>query len=413
MSKKERLSFETKIYSKDRSVKWLHWNVVVKNDLWFFNARDITEIKEVERIRTYLATVVKQSSDAIYIHDHEGRIISWNDGAEKMYGYSEDAALKMKVWNIIPPYLMAETQTFIERVLAGDKIEAHETKRVSRHGKLLDVLFSASCIRDARTTQKSIAINERDVTQQKLTDEQIKKLNYDLQVNNLQLNETNKELESFSYSVSHDLRAPLRAVSGYSRILEEDYLDKFDEEGKVVLGKLYNNVQKMDQLINDLLAFSKLGQKEVRKSTIEMSTLVDEVLVEINNATEHRAKISVANLPSALCDRALLFQVWYNLIANGIKYSSKKTDPVIEIECTTIDHEQVYCVKDNGAGFDTKFADRLFGTFQRLHSSKEFEGTGIGLAIVKRIVTKHGGRIWAESTLGVGATFYFSIPHPN
>jgi PAS domain S-box-containing protein len=411
--KKERLSFETKVYTKDRHVKWLHWNVVVKGNRWYFNARDITEVKEVERIRMYLATVVKQSSDAIYIHDNEGRIISWNDGAEKMYGYRESEALKMKVWNIIPPYLMPETQDVIDKVLAGEKIEVLETKRVSRHGKLVDVLFSASCIADARTSQRSIAITERDVTQQKIANEQIKQLNADLRQNNLQLNETNKELESFSYSVSHDLRAPLRAMNGYARILDEDYLDKLDDEGKTVLTKLRNNVRKMNQLIDDLLAFSKLGQKELRKSMTEMDPLVQEVLSEINHSTKHGAHISVAPLPVVFGDRALMFQVWHNLISNGIKYSSKKDTPQIQIGCTSSDDQNVFYVEDNGAGFDYKFADRLFGTFQRLHSTAEFEGTGIGLAIVKRIVSKHGGNIWAESVVGQGAKFYFSLPKPQ
>jgi PAS domain S-box-containing protein len=409
--KKERLSFETKIYTKSRSMRWLHWNVVVKNDKWFFNARDITDAKEVERIRMYLATVVKQSSDAIYIHDHEGTIISWNEGAEKMYGYSEQQALKMKLWNIIPPYLMQETHGFVDKVLAGEKIEVLETKRVTRLGKLIDVLFSASCIIDSRNEQKSVAITERDLTQQKLADEQIKRLNVDLQLNNSQLTETNKELESFSYSVSHDLRAPLRAMNGYARILEEDYLHTLDEEGRTVLAKLNNNVSKMDQLINDLLEFAKIGQKELQKVTIDMEALVREVLIDIHTATPHQTPISVGKLPAVHCDRALMFQVLHNLIANGIKYSSKKASPKVEIFCQPTEREDIFCVRDNGAGFNEKFADRLFGPFQRLHSSSEFEGTGIGLAIVKRIVTKHGGTIWAESVVGQGAVFYFSVPH--
>jgi PAS domain S-box-containing protein len=409
--KKERLSFETKIYTKNRSMRWLHWNVVVKNDKWFFNARDITDAKEVERIRMYLATVVKQSSDAIYIHDHEGTIISWNEGAERMYGYSEEQALKMKLWNIIPPYLMQETHGFIDKVLAGEKIEVLETKRVTRLGKLIDVLFSASCIIDSRNDQKSVAITERDLTQQKLADEQIKRLNVDLQQNNSQLIETNKELESFSYSVSHDLRAPLRAMNGYARILEEDYGDTLDDAGRTVLGKLNNNVAKMDVLINDLLAFAKIGQKELRKVTIDMQELVKEVVTDISTATSHQTSILVGTLPELHCDRSLMFQVLHNLIANGVKYSSKKASPTVEISCHATERENIFCVRDNGAGFNEKFADRLFGPFQRLHSSSEFEGTGIGLAIVKRIVTKHGGTIWAESIVGQGAVFYFSIPH--
>jgi PAS domain S-box-containing protein len=409
-SAKENLSFETKIYCKDRSAKWLHWNVVVKDEKWFINARDITEAKEVERIRMYLATVVKQSADAIYIHNDEGRIISWNEGAEKIYGYSEREAMNMKVWNIVPEFLHPETQSIVEKIFAGEKVELMETKRVTRQGKFVDVVFSAARITDLRTQQKSIAITERDVTQQKLSDEQIRKLNAELNNNLLQLRETNKELESFSYSVSHDLRSPLRAINGYARIIEEDNVDKLDEQSKDVLSKLTNNVAKMERLISDLLEFSKLGKKEVRKVNVDMERLVQDVIADINATSQHRASIHVASLPSAHCDRALFNQVWINLISNAIKYSRKKENPKIEIYASANGAENTYYIKDNGAGFDMTYADRLFGTFQRLHDSTTFEGTGVGLAIVKRIITKHGGNISADAKPEEGATFYFTLP---
>jgi PAS domain S-box-containing protein len=407
---KDRFAFETKIYCKDRSVKWLHWKVVVKGSRWFINARDITDVKEVERIRSYLATVVKQSADAIYIHDNDGKIISWNEGAEKIYGYGENEALNMKVWNIIPDYLQPETQGIVDKILTGEKVEALETKRVSRQGKFIDVLFSASCVIDGRTLQKSIAITERDITEQKLADERIRKLNAELNNNILQLAETNNELESFSYSVSHDLRSPLRVMHAHVGILEEDYIDKLDDEAKQLLAKLNNNILKMDRLINDLLAFSKLGKKRVGKSQVDMDLLVKEVLAEINTTIKHHAEITINKLPTVLCDRILFTQVWINLISNAIKYSSKKERPRIEISSTNEDGAVTFSIKDNGAGFDIKYADRLFGAFQRLHDPAEFEGTGIGLAMVKRVITKHGGQIWAEATRGEGASFYFTIP---
>jgi PAS domain S-box-containing protein len=201
----------------------------------------------VDKIRNHLATVVKQSSDAVYLHNSEGKIISWNNGAEKIYGYSEDEALKMKVWNIIPLYLHPEAENLFNSILNGEKVLSLETKRVTKHGKFVDVLFSASAIAGTDADQKAIAITERDITLQKAASEQIRELNNSLQKNVMQLEETNKELEAFSYSVSHDLRAPLRALSGNARILEEDYSSILDDGAKRILDKIYNNVKKMDR----------------------------------------------------------------------------------------------------------------------------------------------------------------------
>ena len=407
---KERLSFDTRISCKNRSIKWLEWKVVVKHGKWFVNARDITEIKEVERIRTYLATVVKQSNDAIYIHNNEGQIISWNEGAEKIYGYSESEALKMKIWNIIPHHMQVEIEEIVHKILQGEKIELFETKRITKHGKMVDVLLSAAVITDMGSDQKSIAITERDITQQKIADEQIGLLNRDLQNNVAELKNTNKELESFSYSVSHDLRAPLRALSAYSKIFEEDYEAVLNDDAKKLLSKINYNAQRMGMLIDDLLAFSKLGRKEVQKSEINTTELVEGILGEIKQATPYKAAITIGELPVAFADRSLIRQVWINLVSNAIKYSDKKEFPTVEISATETEHETTYCVKDNGAGFDMKYVDKLFGVFQRLHSNNEFEGTGIGLAIVQRIITRHGGTIWADARVDEGATFCFTLP---
>ncbi|HEV8282890.1 MAG TPA: PAS domain S-box protein [Chitinophagaceae bacterium] len=812
---KERLSFETRIYSKDRSIKWLQWKVVVKNGKWFVNARDITEIKEVEKIRNFLATVVKQSNDAIYIHDYEGRIISWNEGAEKIYGYSEQEALKMRVWNIVPGYMQPEMEEMVNKVIQGTKIQDFETRRITKHGKLIDILFSASMITGTGNDHVSIAITERDITEQKIAAEQIKEsekrfrnlfeyapypmwvydlsnlkflevnhtstslyeysreeflsmkitdirpeeevqklmehinqrdqevqsssgwkhrlrngqlidveitshlldykghkaalviakditerkkaeaeitrkneeletankqlqmfaamaessfdfvsmanmqgeifylnrsgralmgvghdeeppkdialycdtetrdlilnegmpavikqgwwkgegrlrnfltgelwdaamrtflvtdpvtgeplclaaidsniterkkaekeikqLNENLQKNILQLKEreeqvqtifryapdavvvideegkitswnpraetifgwpahevigkylhemiipkkyraahqkglkhflktgegpvlnkplelsalkkdnsefdagisisptvikgknyfigfvsdityrkkaekkieqankelekavqklhqVNKELESFSYSVSHDLRAPLRAINGYAKIIQEEHYTQFDDELKRLFSIIQNNAKRMGTLIDDLLNFSRLGKREVKKEPVDCSKLVREVLKEFESSGKVNAQLSVNSLASAEGDPALLFQVFANLISNAIKYSSKKEKPTIEIGSFETEAECAYYVKDNGSGFNMEYAHKLFGVFQRLHSDEEFEGTGVGLAIVQRIITKHGGRVWAEGQLGIGATFYFSLP---
>jgi PAS domain S-box-containing protein len=408
--RKDRLSFETRIYCKDRSVKWLDWKVVVKSGKWFINARDITEFKQVERIRNYLATVVKQSGDAIYIHDHEGKIISWNEGAERIYGYSETEALRMKIWNIIPEYMGDEMGNMMNNILRGYKVQAMETKRITKHGKLIDVLFSAAVIKDNSNDLKSIAITERDITDRKLADEQIKQLNDDLQANVLQLQASNRDLESFSYSVSHDLRAPLRAINGYSKIIKDEYMSAFDDEAKRMMGNILSSALKMGILIDDLLEFSKLGRKEIRRSAIDMKKMAGAVIEEISKSTEHHATIKISPLPSANADPGLLQQVWVNLISNAIKYSGKKEQPEIEIGSMEAKNETIFFVKDNGSGFDMQFAGKLFNVFQRLHDPEEFQGTGVGLAIVHRIITKHGGRIWADAKKNEGATFHFTLP---
>jgi light-regulated signal transduction histidine kinase (bacteriophytochrome) len=274
------------------------------------------------------------------------------------------------------------------------------------------VLFSASVLMDSGNRLRSIAITERDITQEKRAAEKITRLNLDLQKNMEQLQETNRELESFSYSVSHDLRAPLRALNGYSQMLEEDFHQVLDEEGRRLLGNIRYNAKRMGMLIDDLLAFSRMGRKEVQKVPVDMREMIAEVLHEQEGPATQKARVEVLELPTAYADRALLRQVWTNLISNALKYSSKVPSPRIVIGCTREEtsDECVYYVRDNGIGFNMEYAAKLFGVFQRLHSDEEFEGTGVGLAIVQRIISRHGGRVWARSAPGEGATFYFSLP---
>jgi len=250
--------------------------------------------------------------------------------------------------------------------------------------------------------EKNLSLEQADV--------QIKQLNLELQKNLVQLETANKELESFSYSVSHDLRTPLRILNGHSSILLEDYGDKFDDEAKRLLQSIQGNVNKMNKLIDDLLRLSKLGRQEVERSEINVGKLVQDIIIEINSSTHHNANIILNPLLPVYADHSLLTQVWINLISNAIKYSAKKENPKVEINCLKQNGEMVYSVKDNGAGFNMAYADKLFGVFQRLHKPAEFEGTGVGLAIVKRVVGKHGGRVWAEGKPDEGATFYFSLP---
>jgi signal transduction histidine kinase len=225
-----------------------------------------------------------------------------------------------------------------------------------------------------------------------------------------QLELTNKELESFSYSVSHDLRSPLRAIDGYSRMFEEDFADRLDDEGRRLLAVIRSSSKKMGQLIDDLLAFSRMGRKQLDTARVDMNALVDEVWADVCNSARTSLPLKKTVLPAAWGDRALLRQVLMNLLGNALKYSSKRTEPSVEITAKKTEHEVVYSVRDNGVGFDMRFYDKLFGVFQRLHTENEFPGTGVGLAIAKRVVIRHGGRIWAESKLDEYAVFSFSLP---
>jgi signal transduction histidine kinase len=222
-----------------------------------------------------------------------------------------------------------------------------------------------------------------------------------------QLEAANKELAAFSYSVSHDLRAPVRAVDAFAHMLEEDSASQLDAEGKRRLAKIRDNSRRMGALIDDLLAFASLSRQTLNPVRLDMEAIIGEVWTELGAGAP--ARLKTGPLPAARGDRALLRQVWANLLGNALKFSGKREAPEIEISARSETGEVVYCVRDNGAGFDMRYYDKLFGVFQRLHSEDEFPGTGVGLAIVQRIVSLHGGRVWAESKVDEGAKFYFSL----
>lgn len=225
-----------------------------------------------------------------------------------------------------------------------------------------------------------------------------------------QLEEANKELESFSYSVSHDLRTPLRSINGYATIMEDEFGSVLNERALRFLQTIRANTAKMGKLIDDLLAFSRLGRKEIQKKTLNLNELTNSVIEEINKNTPHHAAIKVYNLHDVEADYSLLYQVIFNLLSNAIKYSAKKEHPLIEVSSRIQDGHIVVSIKDNGSGFDMKYKNKLFGVFQRLHSQEEFEGTGVGLAIVQRIIIKHGGKVYAEGKVDEGAMFEFGLP---
>jgi len=258
-------------------------------------------------------------------------------------------------------------------------------------------------------------IIQRYLKERKKAENDIKKLNDELEQKVIErtekLDNVNKELNSFTYSVSHDLRAPLRAIEGFGNMLVKNYGDKLDAEANRLMQVVMNNAKKMAQLIDDLLAFSRLGQLELVKINLDMNSVVQNVVTELKSLLENKEiKIEIEKLPNAFGDLGMIKQVLINLISNAIKYSSKKEKAIIQISSYIDGNNNVYVIKDNGAGFDMTYYEKLFGVFQRLHKANEFEGTGVGLSIVQRIVTKHKGKVWAEGIVGEGATFYFSLP---
>ncbi len=251
---------------------------------------------------------------------------------------------------------------------------------------------------------------EAEIASRKRVEVDITAMNAELESRASQLEAVNRELETFSYSISHDLRAPLRLINGFSGMLQEGYADRLDDEGRRLLRVVTDQSQLMGHLIDDLLEFSHLGRKPLSRRNIDMTALSTDVLRELRENGHGAAAINVHPLPSASGDPALIRQVWINLLSNAIKFSSGRDSAEIEVSSHANGAHNVYCVKDNGAGFDMQFYDKLFGVFQRLHRSEDFPGTGVGLALVQRVVSRHGGRIWAEGEVGKGATFYFTLP---
>ena len=295
------------------------------------------------------------------------------------------------------------------RALRGERVHVVDIE-VHRADRIVPVeVWSAPVTDSAGRIEYAISAFS-DITERQLARRQIDALNVELQQQVAELAAVNGELETFSYSVSHDLRAPLRAVDGFSRMLVEDHSKVLPPEALRLLDRIRSNVRRMGLLIDDLLRFSRLSRKELEAAPVDMAMLVRSVVEDLTRSHEQSVPVKVGALPRARGDIDLLRQVWTNLIDNGVKYTGKRSDPLVEVGGALDGDEVRYWVKDNGVGFDMTYAGKLFGVFQRLHPQDEFEGTGVGLAIVQRVVHRHGGRVWAAAEPDRGATFSFSLP---
>ncbi|MHB1285654.1 MAG: sensor histidine kinase [Leptospirales bacterium] len=347
--------------------------------------------------------------------DPDGLIVRINQTELNWLGYSkEEIEGKKHVWDLMTPDSGLCYQEAFQDLKVTGFIHDLSLEMVKRDHTILPVIFNATAVRSLSGRFLMSRSMVFDNTDRKLAEKQILELNKELNARALQLESSNKELEGFSYSVSHDLRSPLRAIDGFSRILLEDYGKILDQEGMRILSVIRANSQKMGDLIDDLLAFSRLGRKRLEGHLLEMGSLAKAAYEEVSPKDSGSSRITIGPLPPVWGDQSLLYQVWVNLLANAVKFSGKGQDPLVTVEGVQKGDEVVYSVRDNGVGFDMQYSGKLFGVFQRLHSAEEFPGTGVGLAIVQRVVARHGGRVWAEGEEGNGATFSFSLPlHPE
>jgi PAS domain S-box-containing protein len=375
---------------------------------------DIAERRRTEnalrRSEHRLQSILDNSNAFIHIKDLQGRYLLANHWYERVFQKSREAIIGKTDYDIFPKEFADEYRENDQKVIQNRAPIHIEESAPGADGKHTHISIKFPLIEDEKIY--AICGISTDITTLKKNEAAIRSLNEDLQNQAGRLEAAIDELESFSYSVSHDLRAPLRAIDGFSELMINEYNGKLDAEGLRLLQIIRSNTRHMGQLIDDLLAFSRLSRKELHKRHVNMTdlakTVAEDLKYPLENATSY--ELSIQDMPTVQADPALIRQVWTNLLSNAVKFSQKHSHPMIEVGSYTEDSKNVYYVKDNGVGFNMSYAHKLFRVFERLHRAEEYPGTGVGLAIVERIIKRHGGSVWAEGRPNDGATFYFSLP---
>ena len=370
-------------------------------------ASESTKRKQARAQLSQLASIVDSAHDAIIGKTLDGIILSWNRSAERIFGYSAEEAKGRPISILIPPDRSDEVPRILERVKRGERVEHYETVRRRKDGTLIDVSTTISPTRDETDKITGASTITSDNTERKRAQQLLNQRTAELEA-------ANKELEAFTFSVSHDLRAPLRHINGFSKILLEDFGPQLDPAAKEYLQRMYETAQYMGRLVDDLLHLARVGRQDLTVQIAGLNALVEEVISQLRTeAQDRQIDWQVGPLPFVACDPGLIKQVFANLLSNALKFARPRERAVIEVGQMNVDGQPVIFVRDNGIGFDMRYADKMFGAFQRLHRQEDFEGTGVGLAIVERIIHKHAGRVWAEAEVGKGATFYFTLVPPG
>ena len=380
--------------------------------------RDISGRKQAEEELRKQAELLSLAHDAIIVRDPESRITFWNPGAEKTYGWTAAEAIGKVTHELLQTTFPGPFDQINAMLLRTGRWEG-ELIHTKRDGTRVVVASRWSLRRDEHGAPAAILEINRDVTERKQAEEEIRKLNEELEQRVIErtgeLQAVNKELEAFAYSVSHDLRAPVRHIAGFTELLQKHAEAVLDEKSRHNINTILDSANRMGTLVDDLLAFSRIGRIETQNTTVDLSQILKGIIGEFAPDTQGRKVVwRIGDLPKCYGDPAMLRLVFTNLVSNALKFT--RTREPAEIEIDTLNHspaEVVVFVKDNGVGFDMRYKDKLFGVFQRLHSHEAFDGTGIGLATVQRIVHRHGGKVWPESSVDHGATFYVALPKPG
>jgi len=394
--------------------KW--WDVSIspilgadgKPDRLLAISRDITERRNAEEAlresEERYKSLVEQAVDGIFLSDAQGRYIDVNTSGARMLGYTREELFRLSITDVISPADMARMSAQMSALAGGsvvtNELQFHRKDGSAFPGEVVGRKMPDGCLLGIL----------RDITERKRVEEELLNMSSDLAARNRELESLNRELDAYTYSVSHDLRAPLRSVTGFAKMVIEDYSDKLDAQGKDYLFRIFNGSEKMNRLINDLLRLSRVSRQDIVRGGVDLSAVAAVLVKELREADpERKVQVEIKDGLTVSADHDLMKIALENLIANAWKFTSKNAEARIEIGSTEKDGKTIYHIKDNGAGFDPAYADGMFAPFRRLHTDKEFEGTGIGLAIVERIINKHGGKVWAEGQVGKGATVFFTL----